>query len=215
MTWGPGLFGVPELAHPEHAQDDLPGHAGPFDGRPGVVGEIGQNQPVPFGERHDFPALIPGIDELQDAHGLPPAGAQGRRQDGAGPVARLCIEIPVEGKRQGRGELIGVVDDQGLAGKGHITGQGPSVDGQGVAGIEIFVGVGPSEQGIVVDVSEFQDPVFHQIDGTGVGVGEAAGLSQHLVQEGVQVLKVVQPLHDVQQLGDEVPGMVQLAGHGL
>jgi hypothetical protein len=67
-----------------------------------------------------------------------------------------------------------------------------------MAGVKVFA-PDIAEQGVVVNKTEIQDLVFHQIDGARIGVGKLPGLEQNGIQQGVQVFNMVQFLQDAQQ----------------
>ncbi len=78
--------------------------------------------------------------------------------------------------------MVGVINQQGLPGQGHVPGQGMVINGQGMARIEIAIYPGGAKQGIVMDITEIKNIILDEIDGAGVGPGQPAGLKEHLGQ---------------------------------
>ncbi len=77
----PRFLGVPQFAHLDHPQDDLPGHHGAFNGRGGIIGKVTEQQQVSRGKGRGAPVLLQGIDNLHHPHRLVGAGDQRHRQD--------------------------------------------------------------------------------------------------------------------------------------
>ena len=56
-----------------------------------------------------------------------------------------------------------------LPGQGHVPGQGMVINRHGMARIEIAIDLGGAKQCIVMDLSEIEDIILDEIDGTGSG----------------------------------------------
>jgi hypothetical protein len=67
-----------------------------------------------------------------------------------------------------------------------------------MVGIEIATDPGGLKEGIVMDVAEIEDAIFDEIYGAGVGPGQAAGLEEDLIEQGVEIFDAGQAFHDLE-----------------
>jgi hypothetical protein len=171
---GPGLGGVPQLGHADHAKDHRTGQRGPLEGDRREAREVGEQAAVLLGE------AFGGVGEDEDAEHLAASGAQRLGEHaGEGRVAEALDRMASDPPPHPAGVRGGVHD---LAGQRGAAG-GP-VEGDRDPVLAAFV-PGPAA---VEAVLESEALVVAHEDGPGGGAGESSGVGEDPLEQEIEVL---------------------------